>query len=113
MCIRDRYESYYGSSVKLRYFLRVTINRNYAVKLSKEYDFAVLAPTPEPETGRNIKMEVGIEDCLHIEFEYNKAKYHLKDVVIGQVKFMLVRICLLYTSPSPRDRQKSRMPSSA
>ena len=25
----------------------------------------------------------------------------------------VVRICLLYTSPSPRDRQKSRMPSSA
>ena len=27
------------------------------------------------------------------------------------VQFMC--ICLLYTSPSPRDRQKSRMPSSA
>ena len=26
---------------------------------------------------------------------------------------LLRRICLLYTSPSPRDRQKSRMPSSA
>ena len=25
----------------------------------------------------------------------------------------LASICLLYTSPSPRDRQKSRMPSSA
>jgi hypothetical protein len=25
-----------------------------------------------------IKMEVGIEDCLHIEFEYDKQKYHLK-----------------------------------
>ena len=24
-----------------------------------------------------------------------------------------IRACLLYTSPSPRDRQKSRMPSSA
>ena len=24
-----------------------------------------------------------------------------------------VKVCLLYTSPSPRDRQKSRMPSSA
>ena len=24
-----------------------------------------------------------------------------------------IEICLLYTSPSPRDRQKSRMPSSA
>ena len=29
---------------------------------------------------------------------------------IGEVVTM---ICLLYTSPSPRDRQKSRMPSSA
>ena len=27
--------------------------------------------------------------------------------------YRLVGICLLYTSPSPRDRQKSRMPSSA
>ena len=27
--------------------------------------------------------------------------------------FALGSICLLYTSPSPRDRQKSRMPSSA
>src|SRR5665213_3723423 len=26
---------------------------------------------------------------------------------------VLVNTCLLYTSPSPRDRQKSRMPSSA
>ena len=28
-------------------------------------------------------------------------------------KIRNVHICLLYTSPSPRDRQKSRMPSSA
>ena len=25
----------------------------------------------------------------------------------------IIEVCLLYTSPSPRDRQKSRMPSSA
>ena len=25
----------------------------------------------------------------------------------------MYKVCLLYTSPSPRDRQKSRMPSSA
>ena len=28
-------------------------------------------------------------------------------------EFVIPNICLLYTSPSPRDRQKSRMPSSA
>ena len=27
--------------------------------------------------------------------------------------YVLLKDCLLYTSPSPRDRQKSRMPSSA
>ncbi|RZC91485.1 hypothetical protein C5167_027548 [Papaver somniferum] len=37
-------------------------------------------------------MEVGIEDCLHIEFEYSKSKYHLKDVIIGKIYFLLVRI---------------------
>jgi Vacuolar protein sorting-associated protein 26 len=45
-----------------------------------------------PEINSGIKMEVGIEDCLHIEFEYNRSKYHLKDVVIGKIFFLLVRI---------------------
>ena len=29
------------------------------------------------------------------------------------LQFLIAVACLLYTSPSPRDRQKSRMPSSA
>ena len=28
-------------------------------------------------------------------------------------QFVCVKVCLLYTSPSPRDRTRSRMPSSA
>ena len=32
---------------------------------------------------------------------------------IKETRFGLFTSCLLYTSPSPRDRQKSRMPSSA
>ena len=32
---------------------------------------------------------------------------------IGLEGMMTIGACLLYTSPSPRDRQKSRMPSSA
>ena len=33
--------------------------------------------------------------------------------MIGKRKRLLSYICLLYTSPSPRDRSSSRMPSSA
>ena len=39
---------------------------------------------------------------------YNSADDKVLDLLSGQVP-----VCLLYTSPSPRDRQKSRMPSSA
>ena len=35
-----------------------------------------------------------------------KVTFHKHDIMIGD-------ICLLYTSPSPRDSQLSRMPSSA
>ena len=42
----------------------------------------------------------------------------MKNDTISQVeklanKITKIRICLLYTSPSPRDSRKSRMPSSA
>ena len=33
--------------------------------------------------------------------------------VIDQAGFLTIKGCLLYTSPSPRDRTRSRMPSSA
>ena len=35
------------------------------------------------------------------------------DTTIGAGDSCRFGICLLYTSPSPRDRQKARMPSSA
>ena len=38
---------------------------------------------------------------------------HLKRAGFTESELATVYTCLLYTSPSPRDRQKSRMPSSA
>jgi len=86
------FETYSGTNVRLRYFLRVKITRQYNSNIQKVTDFAVQNLGVEPEINTSIKMEVGIEDCLHIEFEYNKSKYHLQDVVIGKIYFLLVRI---------------------
>mmetsp|Transcript_28310 Transcript_28310/g.43871 ORF Transcript_28310/g.43871 Transcript_28310/m.43871 type:complete len:294 (-) Transcript_28310:144-1025(-) len=87
------HESYYGAHVKLRYFVRFDMAvKNSLSSLNKELGFLVHNFQVAPEVNNGIKMEVGIEDCMHIEFEYNKARYHLKDVIIGKVFFILVRI---------------------
>uniref|UniRef100_A0A182Q921 Vacuolar protein sorting-associated protein 26 n=1 Tax=Anopheles farauti TaxID=69004 RepID=A0A182Q921_9DIPT len=89
--VEKPYEVYVGSNVRLRYFLRVTIVRRLN-DIIREVDIAVHTLSSYPDANSPIKMEVGIEDCLHIEFEYNKSKYHLKDVIVGKIYFLLVRI---------------------
>ena len=46
---------------------------------------------------------------------YHQSGYYVDNSSVAQPTFapLLASGCLLYTSPSPRDRQKSRMPSSA
>ena len=53
------------------------------------------------------QFEVKVSDSLaRIEYAEQERKIFLTKIHIPDT-------CLLYTSPSPRDRQKSRMPSSA
>ncbi|KAL6717937.1 Vacuolar protein sorting-associated protein 26 [Lecanora helva] len=89
--VEKQYESYNGINVKLRYFVRVTVSRRIA-EVVREKDIWVYSYRIPPETNSSIKMDVGIEDCLHIEFEYSKSKYHLKDVIVGRIYFLLVRL---------------------
>jgi vacuolar protein sorting-associated protein 26 len=98
--VEKQYESYNGINVKLRYvrcqprhpllaavqlitahaclvanryYVRVTISRRLT-DVVKERDIWVHSYRMPPDSNNAIKMEVGIEDCLHIEFEYNKSK---------------------------------------
>ena len=65
-------------------FLKLIENSSYPV--------AVHTLATYPEMNNPIKMEVGIEECLHIEFEYNKSKYHLK-VTNSQILCLIVQRC--------------------
>lgn len=59
-----------------RYFVRVLIHRKLS-NITKERDLWVQKYHILPKVNSSIKMEVGIEDCLHIEFEYQRSKYGL------------------------------------
>ena len=65
------------------------------LKITKKVEYALIAIRHLQENQDNL---VPVSDI--------SASY-------GIPKEILAKTCLLYTSPSPRDRQKSRMPSSA
>lgn len=85
-------QSYHGRNVSVKYFVRVEVQRQWLPPITQEHEVIVQIPGIEPSVNEPIKMEVGIEDCLHIEFEYEKRCYHLHDVICGKINFLLVRI---------------------
>ena len=51
------------------------------------------------------------EQALALEVEDNLKRN--KNLILASIAIVVLGGCLLYTSPSPRDRTRSRMPSSA
>ena len=85
------------------------IQRFYYIDIKKALDPScdrVDAIISVPET-RKITSNFGRKDVLDVstpDLEYEKKLFPLNTILDS---------CLLYTSPSPRDRTRSRMPSSA
>lgn len=113
--VEMEHDSYRGLQVRLRYLLRVTISRPYGASVVRDFPFWVRNYQREqPQAGLPpVKMEVGIEDCLHIEFEYSKGKYHLADTVVGKIYFLLVRIRLKHMEVEIRRRETTGSGSTA
>ena len=62
------------------------------------------------EIARREIERLGLNDLYRVKAIYAGGDRHAAGATFAVI---LNLICLLYTSPSPRDRQKSRMPSSA
>jgi len=81
----------------LRYFVRFTITRSgFASNITREKEIWVVNYGTIPEKNPCIKMEIGIEDCLHLQLRYEKSNYYFKDAIIGKIFFELVRINIKY-----------------
>ena len=63
-------------------------------------------------TERNIPWDKLVKLPDHITYEQG-AVLMLKGLTVWYLLHKTFKVCLLYTSPSPRDRTRSRMPSSA
>jgi vacuolar protein sorting-associated protein 26 len=105
------YESYHGRNVTIRYFIRVFAERKFFPAIRAEQDMIVQMIKQSPRLNAPIKMEVGIEECLHIEFQYQKRYYHLNDFIEGNIHFMLVRIKIKYMELAVIRRETSGVTS--
>ena len=79
--------------------------------MSNQYEVLGKAPTPED-------LKKLSPDEIHLTIKNLNAGYgkmeilHNFDLFVNKAQSLCL-ICLLYTSPSPRDVSRSRMPSSA
>ena len=111
----------YLTSKKEAHALKDMIIDNYGVRcmaiqcdVSKEDEVDQMISSIESELGGvDILVNNAAVDLSNL-FHLKNAEEFRKTLDVNVVgAFNCSKRCLLYTSPSPRDRQKSRMPSSA
>ena len=93
------YESYFGSSIKIRYYVCVNVLSS-TNNLSNQIEIIILKPLSRElflkEENPPLKMEIGVENLIHIIFEVNKTNYFLRDVIIGKVKIIECNLEIKY-----------------
>ena len=107
------------SITKYTNFDSIDINKsNQGEFLMKDDKFIVTKNEVEETDFGDCKydvMEVSVYD-INNNLLPHKSGNNVAYIKTGDIKnymYNVTNACLLYTSPSPRDRQKSRMPSSA
>lgn len=95
--VEKQFETYYGKTMNVRYILRLTIETKFK-SLTYEQEFAVqnpMAPDVLQNENHPIKLEVGIDEWLHLSFELFSRNFAQKDVASGKVTFKKVSLRLL------------------
>ena len=114
----------------LTQLMSTKISENTNIQLDLKTVVAIIMVTAS-FVGMYYTLQADIEEAKKLPpIEVTRLEYELKEEwnedmiiqlkdaveVLEETQDILkeeIKICLLYTSPSPRDRQKSRMPSSA
>ena len=91
-------------------YLKIASLRDF---IDQKVPFLALTASATPHVIEDIMKKLAFrgKNVLKTSFDRKNISYLVRKV--EEKGTYLVKTCLLYTSPSPRDRQKSRMPSSA
>ena len=84
-----------------------------AIKELSVLELNDLVKACEEEFGVSAAAGVVVAAAGPAEAAEEKTEFDVELTEVGAEKVKVIKVCLLYTSPSPRDRSVSRMPSSA
>eukprot|EP00828_Plagiopyla_frontata_P003387 TRINITY_DN1098_c0_g1_i7.p3 TRINITY_DN1098_c0_g1~~TRINITY_DN1098_c0_g1_i7.p3 ORF type:complete len:156 (+),score=34.88 TRINITY_DN1098_c0_g1_i7:179-646(+) len=113
---------------KARVVVENIIDAELGYLFTNDYNYITQRTSIIPQQQLNETMDANRafirELRLRIDAYFDLVVHNVRDTVPKAIGYFLVKAsqekmqyslytCLLYTSPSPRDRQKSRMPSSA
>eukprot|EP00828_Plagiopyla_frontata_P042290 TRINITY_DN6263_c0_g1_i3.p5 TRINITY_DN6263_c0_g1~~TRINITY_DN6263_c0_g1_i3.p5 ORF type:complete len:103 (+),score=21.98 TRINITY_DN6263_c0_g1_i3:134-442(+) len=102
MCIRDRHGI----------ITRAEIHKQQIVETKTPIEYS-LRDLYRNLKGQQVKINLWVEVMPIVGYIYRDKVASFNYTLPNEYVNEKYKCCLLYTSPSPRDRQKSRMPSSA
>ncbi|EZG56713.1 putative vacuolar protein sorting-associated protein 26 [Gregarina niphandrodes] len=86
------YNTYNGVRAKVRYYLKCTVTKD-STPIYKELDILVLNTAQGPPIPvRPLNIDVGIEDCLHIDVRLDRNAINLNGQILGHVHFLVVKL---------------------
>lgn len=96
--VDKQFETYRGKLSGIKFILQVTVLTPYKPQ-TEETEIVILNPiTSEKFFEKDnppLKVEIGVQDTLHVCLELDKTVYHLKDVITGRVSFKKLNIELV------------------
>ena len=99
--VEKQYDSYRGKKFSIKYILLVTVNIGIS-SITKEKEICIFNCDKilkkinklfkKDDKDNIIKVEIGVENLLHVCFELDRKNYHLKDVVSGKISFKKINL---------------------
>ena len=79
-------ESYNGNNFNINYYIEIKIIRKF-LGTEKKYKkiFFIKNINKPPIINGNIRLEIGVSNKLHMEYELFESKFHLNDVITGKI----------------------------
>ena len=99
--VEKQYDSYRGKKFSIKYILLVTINIGLS-SVTKEKEICIFNCDrnlkkinklfKKEDINNKVKVEIGVENLLHVCFELDRKNYHLKYVVTGKISFKKINL---------------------